>query len=157
MKNSTRYLVALLITAFLPLVGIAQNNTEPDESSSTSLEFEDTAPPVRPVSGTFEHTRVINGHSTEMLGKHTMDVLFRHRFGNISDGAYELFGLDQAWVRLAVEYGITDKLMVGLGRSGQPGKSFDLYGKYAIFQQTTAGTGSIPVSVAWVSSMVLPF
>ena len=40
-----------------------------------------------------------------------------HRFGSVSGGFYEFFGLDQARTRLGLKYGITDRFEIGLGRS----------------------------------------
>lgn len=98
------------------------------------------------VNQTFKHSRVINGHSVDMLYRGTMDVLIRHRFGPLNGDAITLWGLDQAITRLAVEYAPRDNFNVGLGRSS--GGFFDLFGKYRIYQQKE---NSIPISLVWVS------
>src|SRR6187402_2299598 len=69
------------------------------------------------VSATFKATRIINGHSIENVGKGVLDFRISHRFGPISGGIEEFFGLDGATTRLGFDYGITDWLMVGIGRS----------------------------------------
>jgi len=46
------------------------------------------------VTATFKTTRLINGHSVENVAKGVLDFRISHRFGFLSDGAYELFGLD---------------------------------------------------------------
>jgi hypothetical protein len=38
-------------------------------------------------SNAFKSSRVINGHSMEMIGKGVLDVRILHRFGLLSDGA----------------------------------------------------------------------
>lgn len=70
-----------------------------------------------PVTGIFHSTRVIQSQSVEMLGKASLDVRILHRFGRLSDGVKELFGLDQASMRMGFDYGIKNWLTVGVGRS----------------------------------------
>lgn len=104
------------------------------------------------VEGVFSSTRVINGHSTEMLGKKVMEFRVEHRFGDIAGsngGAQQMFGLDQSSdIRLAFEYGITDNINIGLGRSkgnGMPYRSLiDGYAKYRILRQKEHG---MPISL----------
>lgn len=96
-------------------------------------------------SATFKSTRVINGHSVETVAKNHLDFRISHRFGKLNDGAYNFFGLDQATMRLGLEYGLTEKLMVGLGRSTSQ-KTFDSFAKYKILRQAS-GKGASPVSL----------
>ena len=55
------------------------------------------------VNSTFKGTRIINGHSVETRGAGTLDVIFMHRFGRLNTGSYNLWGLDDAWIRLGAE------------------------------------------------------
>ena len=66
---------------------------------------------------TFKSTRVINMHSVENVAAGHLDFRISHRFGTINSGAQNLWGLDQAYMRLGFEYGVTDRLMAGFGRS----------------------------------------
>ncbi|MFN5335343.1 MAG: DUF5777 family beta-barrel protein [Bacteroidota bacterium] len=104
------------------------------------------------VQGTFFSTRLINGHSVENLDAGVLDFRISHRFGKISDGLYDMFGLDNASVRLGLDYGVTDKLMLGIGRSSFQ-KQVDGYVKYKILSQTE--DKSMPISVSWVSSVMV--
>ena len=97
------------------------------------------------VSGAFKSTRVINAHSIEMLGKHSMDLRILHRFGNISLGIKQLYGFDIASMRLGFDYGINDNLMVGIGRSTFR-KELDAFTKIRLLQQAR-GLKSVPFSV----------
>jgi hypothetical protein len=54
------------------------------------------------VSGAFKSTRVINAHSLEMLRKGTLDTRILHRFGLVNNGIDQLFGPDQASMRLGL-------------------------------------------------------
>ncbi len=102
---------------------------------------------------TFKGTRLINGHSVETRQKNVMDFIISHRFGTIDGGAYTLFGLDVADIRIGLDYGITDRLSVGLGRNSYE-KTFDGYAKYRLFWQST-GSKTVPVSVTLLSSMAI--
>ncbi|UPL48439.1 DUF5777 family beta-barrel protein [Hymenobacter sublimis] len=102
-----------------------------------------TAP--EPVAATFKSTRLISGHTIETPGQGTLVFLISHRFGTINSGAYNFFGLDQAALRLGLEYAVTDKLEVGIGRSNIE-KTLDGFVKYRAIRQTT-GSKVMPVSV----------
>lgn len=117
--------------------------------------LEDKEPPKEYSKNAFKSTRVINSHSLEFLGKNVLDVRILHRFGRINGGAYEAFGIDQARVRLGLDYGITPRLMIGIGRSSYK-KEADAFVKYRILWQST-GKGSIPFSLIWVSGMTDSF
>lgn len=105
------------------------------------------------VNNAFKSPRVINGHSMEMLSAGTLDFRILHRFGKISNGLYDIFGLDQASMRLGFDYGITRDLMIGVGRSTLK-KEGDAFVKYRIFHQST-GKRNMPVSMVWVSGMTV--
>src|SRR5690242_5992410 len=48
---------------------------------------------------TFKGTRLVNGHSVETKAGGDLEFIFAHRFGPLNGGSYELFGLDDAYVR----------------------------------------------------------
>jgi len=93
----------------------------------------------------FKTTRLINGQSIENVGAGILDVKISHRFGTINQGAYGLWGLDAASMRMGVDYGINSKLMVGVGRTN--GGLFDGFAKYKLLRQST-GKVNMPVSVS---------
>jgi Membrane bound beta barrel domain (DUF5777) len=102
---------------------------------------------------TFKSTRVINMQSTENVAAGHLDFRISHRFGTINSGSINLWGLDQAYMRLGLEYGVNDHLMVGIGRSNV-NKEIDGFVKYKILRQSS-GLRNVPVSVSWFSSMVV--
>ncbi|GGC04738.1 DUF5777 family beta-barrel protein [Dyadobacter sediminis] len=104
-----------------------------------------------PVTATFKSTRIVNGHSVETMKKNHLDFRISHRFGRLNSGAYQLFGLDQATMRMGFEYGITDRFMVGVGRSTSQ-KVYDFFGKHKLLQQST-GARNMPVSVTLFGGM----
>ena len=105
------------------------------------------------VPATFKGTRIINGHSIETPGQGSLVFLISHRFSTLNSGAYEFFGLDQATIRLGLEYGLTDRLAVGVGRSSLE-KTFDGFLKYKALRQST-GVGAMPVSVTLLATSAL--
>ncbi len=108
---------------------------------------------VHYTEATFKTTRLINGHSIENIAPGIMDLKVSHRFGTLNSGAYEFFGLDNASMRLGFDFGITPRLMVGVGRSSYQ-KQFDGFLKYKILRQST-GKRTMPISMSVVSSTMV--
>ena len=102
-------------------------------------------------TATFKTNRVVNGHSIETVAKNEFDFKISHRFGFLSGGPYDMFGLDQATMRICGYYGITDNLNVGLGRSTVD-KTYDGFVKYKFVKQST-GLKTMPVTATWISHM----
>jgi opacity protein-like surface antigen len=102
-------------------------------------------------TATFKSTRIINGHSIERMPNGQLDVRISHRFGQLNSGSYELWGLDQsANICLALEYGITDWVMVGISRSKFE-KIYDGFLKFSILRQSK-GERNMPVSLSYFAS-----
>ena len=108
--------------------------SELEQSKATEPEY---------VTATFKGSRLVNGQTVKTKNKRELEFIFSHRFGRINDGLYELFGLDQAYVRLGLEYGITDRLGVGLGRNSVD-KTMDSYLRYKALRQVVGG---MPVTI----------
>jgi Membrane bound beta barrel domain (DUF5777) len=102
------------------------------------------------VTGTFKATHIINTQTIESPAKYNLDFVIQHRFGQLNSGSYNFFGLDNATLRLGLDYGITDDLDVGIGRSSYL-KTFDGYLKYKLLKQTESG--SMPLSVSILGSV----
>ena len=102
------------------------------------------------VTSTFKGTRILNGHSIENRKKGTLEFIISHRFGKLNSGSYELFGLDQSNIRFALEYGLTNDIMIGAGRSSYE-KTYDAFVKYKILKQSS-GQHSFPLSVSLFGS-----
>jgi hypothetical protein len=104
-------------------------------------------------TATFKSTHVMNGQSIESMPPGQLDVRISHRFGTLNTGGYNFFGLDQSNIHLSLEYGISNWLMVGVGR-GSFEKTFDGFAKFSVFRQST-GAREMPVSVSVFSSIAL--
>jgi hypothetical protein len=100
---------------------------EAEESSRTSY-----------TQATFKSTRLINGHTNEILGPGVLDFRISHRFGPVNSTIKNFFGLDQGWIRLGLDYSINHRLMVGIGRSSNQ-KAVDGLIKYRLYKQTEEG------------------
>lgn len=98
----------------------------------------------------FRGTRIINGQSVETLKEGEMECIISHRFGRINGGGYELFGLDQATIRIGLDYGVNNWLMAGFGRSSLD-KVYDGYLKARVLKQGANNTG-LPFSVTAFTS-----
>ncbi|MBE7175385.1 MAG: hypothetical protein INR69_03230 [Mucilaginibacter polytrichastri] len=107
----------------------------------------DTGKSKTPVEATFKSTRIILSQSVETKKKHDLDFIITHRFGDIGGqfgGSRTLYGLDVASdLFIGFDYGITDRLTIGIGRSRE-NQLYDGFLKYRLLQQQK---GEVPVSV----------
>ncbi|MFM1930056.1 MAG: hypothetical protein RL387_1384 [Bacteroidota bacterium] len=137
------------LLSLLLLVGLYQTITAQNIdlfSEKSSLSGRDIT------TGIFKSTRIVNGQSIENVGAGVLDFRILHRFGAINQGGYNLFGLDQATMRLGLDYGINSKLMVGVGRSTFE-KQYDAFVKYRLLRQQT-GERNIPLSVSYAGTAI---
>jgi len=142
----SKILFLTLLAAFTAGAGYAQ-----DSSLLHMLNDSMAANKTRTyVSGTFKATHIINTQTIESPARNNLNFIIQHRFGQLNSGSYNFFGLDNATLRLGLDYGITDRLAVGIGRSSYL-KTFDGYLKYKLLRQTE--NGGMPVSVSVLGSV----
>jgi hypothetical protein len=140
MKNVNKYL--LLIAIFM---AVFQHTNAQNLDSLMNLEAtEETIY----TTATFKATKLINGHSIETPSKGVLQFMILHRFGVISNGLYDFFGLDNATIRLGLDYGISERFAIGIGRSTVE-KAVDGYLKYKILRQSQ-GENEMPVTLTAV-------
>lgn len=106
-----------------------------------------------PVDATFKSTRVINCHSIERMQKGDLEFHMGHRFGLLSSGFKDFFGLDESSSHLSLEYGITDWLEAGAGRATID-EYFNGFLKLSPIRQSR-GTKGIPVSVSFLAQTMI--
>jgi hypothetical protein len=128
--------LAFLVTSLRLVVAQDDLMKELEQSQKPEIEY---------ASSTFKSSRLVNGQTVETKGKGELEFIFAHRFGAISSGSYNLFGLDQAYVRLGLEYGLTDFLGIGFGRNSVD-KTMDGYVRYRLLRQSS-GAKNIPVTI----------
>jgi hypothetical protein len=102
-----------------------------------------------PVFATFKATRLITMQSNETVARKHLNFVILHRFGEVNKGAYELWGMDQAFMRLAFDYGLTDNIQIGIGRSS-PSKIYDGNVKWKIIKQASGGS---PVGITYYGNI----
>lgn len=105
-----------------------------------------------PVAGTFNAATLIDNQTVASPYKGGLELQIHHRFSLIEDikNLYGIYGA--ANTRLGLNYGITDRLMIGAGTT-KDYKLQDLQWKYAILRQTT--DNSMPVSLSYYGNMVI--
>lgn len=80
------------------------------------------------------------------LEARNLNSVIMHNFGLVSSGIEDFYGLDLgANVRLGIDYGITDKLSIGIGRTSSD-DNVDFRFKYTLLRQMKSD--KIPVEVA---------
>ncbi|MBC7937125.1 MAG: hypothetical protein H7Y86_17385 [Rhizobacter sp.] len=130
----------------LAFTAAAQDTTMLDE-------IKEGEPSSEKVYGIFKSTRVVNAHSVDMLRKGNLDFRILHRFGFVNNGIKELFGLDEASMRIGFDYGVCDDFTIGVGRSTLR-KEIDLYGKWRLMHQSRgekARPFSLVIAGGWLA------
>jgi len=140
--------LVLLFCFFMGMSGSVMYAQEDDLLSL--LGDDDEMEETKYAIASFKTNRVVNLHSLENTAGGTMDFKISHRFGFLNSGLYELFGLDRATIRLALEYGVTDDLAIGVGRSTIQ-KSLDGFVKYRFLRQSS-GRRTMPVTAAFLAA-----
>ena len=104
-----------------------------------------------PVENTFSTGYLIDNQTIATPAKGKIEFMIQHRFSLIED-IDDLFGIyGSANTRLGLSYGITNKLMIGIGTT-KDYKLQDLNWKYLILQQTQ--DNSMPVSLSYYGNIV---
>jgi hypothetical protein len=100
---------------------------------------------------TFSNVRLINGYTCETASKKEFYFSISHRFTEIKKGIYDFFGLDLNTMRFGFEYGLNDRIDLGIGRSNFE-KLYDGFIKVKILQQSS-GEKNIPVTLTLLEGM----
>jgi hypothetical protein len=131
----------------LILLGTGWNSLQAQDSAAA-------APVVKskPVKNTFEGNWVVDNQTVMVSLKGTLEMDIQHRFGVVSNGYSDLFGLyAPSNIRIGISYVPINKLQVGLGFC-KDRLQWDLNGKYALVKQ--AKSGGWPVSVTYFQNIV---
>ena len=140
LKTKLTFLAILLLLFYSPTV----------TAQSSSGEEENTREYAEPI---FSTTILTIGQSTETATNGDLVFNVQHRFGTVNSGWYDFFGLDQATTRLGFQYGITDWLSLGIGRTTLE-KTYDGSLKIKILRQST-GKGNMPLSLSYFGNMAI--
>jgi hypothetical protein len=106
----------------------------------------------KPVRFTFGTSTLIDNQTVETPYKGGVELEIYHRFSQIKS-YHDLFGIyGSANTRIGLNYGISDKIMVGLGTT-KDYKLQDIEWKYRILQQTE--DNKMPVSLTYYGNFVI--
>lgn len=147
MLNKSIALLCILIMFALPMFA------QEDGDDLMALLAEEEEETTDYTIATFKTTRVINGHSVETVNHGVLMFIIGHRFGRLNSGIREFFGIDNATIRLGFEYGITDNLSIGYGRSSFE-KTYDGFAKYKILRQST-GKKRMPITMTALATAAI--
>ena len=149
MNKSKLFIYLFLVLAVLALRASGQ-------TADSLLSTLDSTKKFNKVEATFKATHVVLSHSTETQKKHDLDFRIRHHFGDIGGefgGAHTLFGIDSAPdLFIGLDYGVTDKLTIGLGRSKHD-ELFNLYVKQKVLQQKS--DGKMPINFTLLAQLAV--
>ncbi|WP_250253800.1 DUF5777 family beta-barrel protein [Chryseobacterium sp. Marseille-Q3244] len=82
----------------------------------------------------FKALQIVTGQSTKLAAKKEWYMVVAHRFGDVSAGFKDFFGLDNASTKLGVIYGLTDGISLSLSRETNM-KTFEGAIKYRLVRQ----------------------
>jgi len=108
-----------------------------------------------PVRGTFTAGLLIDNPTIMSTAGKSLELNIQHRFSPIrkSNSMSDILGIyGDANTRIALTYGINDKIAVGFGTT-RYNKLQDLNWKVALLKQTRSG--SVPLSISYYGNMVL--
>jgi hypothetical protein len=97
----------------------------------------------------FKGLQICNMQSTKLAAKGEWYVLISHRFGDLTQGLDNFFGLDDAYTKLGAIYGATNWLSIGFSRQTN-NKIYELTAKYKLKNQETDG---FPVTIVGYNTM----
>lgn len=118
-----------------------------------SLRAQADEPDNRPVNEPFSGTLLGDNQTIMSPYKGGLELQIHHRFGTMQNGLKDLYGIyAPSNIRLGLNYGITEKLMVGFGME-KNNKLQELQLKYAILQQTRSG--SMPIALSYFVNMAV--
>ena len=134
-----KFLIVLSLSLYVTSLFAQQDTTQTQEKS-------------KPVRFTFGTGILIENQTNATPFKGQLEMEIHHRFAMIKN-YHDLFGIyGSANTRIGLNYGITDRLMIGVGTT-KDYQLQDIQWKYQILQQTE--DNSMPVSVAYYGNFVI--
>ncbi|WP_066676055.1 MULTISPECIES: DUF5777 family beta-barrel protein [unclassified Chryseobacterium] len=98
----------------------------------------------------FKALQIVTGQSTKLTAKNEWYIVVAHRFGDVSKGFKDFFGLDDASTKLGVIYGVTDNISLSLSRETNL-KTFEGGAKYRLIKQNE----NFPVDIVGYNVMAV--
>lgn len=148
--NTNNYSVRLVMIALaLVLTSPILAQDEPKEDDG-----------LKPVRSPFESSWIIDNQTVVVPNKGTLEFMIQHRFGSVSNGITDLWGLyAPSNIRLGLSYTLFENFGVGFLKgplsigiaSTKNNRVQEVNFKYAFLQQTR--NGKIPVSVTYYGNV----
>lgn len=110
----------------------------------------DTIKTTETAQPAFKALQVVTAQSTKLSAKNEWYIVVAHRFGDISTGFKNFFGLDDASTKLGVIYGLTDGLSLSFSRETNM-KTFEGGAKYSLLKQND----NFPVDIVGYNVMAV--
>jgi len=127
----------------IPIVAVLGSLIAPNTFGQMKRARANTGGPVEEI---FLAPGIIGSASVTNIPKGNVNFTILHTFGIMTDGADDLFGLDAAAnIRFGLDYGLSDRLSIGVGRS-RFDKLFDFRFKGKLLRQTN--DDRIPIEIA---------
>jgi hypothetical protein len=101
------------------------------------------------VTATFKALQICNLQSTKLAAKGEFYMLISHRFGDLTEGLQNFFGLDNANTKIGGIYGVTDWLSIGVSRHTFQ-KNYETAIKYKLANQLEGG---FPVTIVGYNTL----
>lgn len=94
----------------------------------------DTVKAEVPYSPSFKALQIVTAQSTKLPARKEFYLDISHRFGDVSDGFKNFFGLDNATTKLGVIYGLRDWIALSASRHTYQ-KTYEFGAKYRMIKQ----------------------
>jgi len=134
----SKWFATYILAPIVSLFG-GNNDTYTQKNNSDSVNIIVEQAPVKVIdfdkplpesSANFKSLRLITGQTTATLPKGTFEVSIQHRFGTISSGAENLWGIDNLnSMRIGFDFAVGNRLTIGAGRSSLQ-KTYNSYAKW---------------------------
>jgi len=141
---------SITVCLFLLTSNLVADNSETDSISAPVFAIQsETVYKPTVLSADAKSLRIVNLQSAVGLPKGAMELFIQHRFGPVSSGAYNWFGIDQSYMRIGLDYGISNAFTVGTSRSSM-NTTADAYMKWQfVGNKKTEKT----VKMAWMANV----
>jgi len=145
----------LFLVAITIMIGFSSGFSQENPEDSKT-----TKPKESPIliKDSFEDIILINNQTSEVLRKHALQMEIQHRFGSIDQGfqedaTFDFFGIfGPSNIRLGFNFGLTDRLMVGIGGT-KHNNLYNVQWKYKLFRQ--AENKGMPVTVTYYGNIAI--
>lgn len=138
MKNILSFVFVFFAIAFASAQDDLLNQLNTDKSGVKEIE-----------TSAFKGLQICNMQSTKLTSKGEWYMVVSHRFGDLTHGFDNFFGLDNALTKIGGIYGVTDWLSLGASRQTY-NKTYELTAKYKFANQEING---FPVTIVGYNTM----